>query len=422
MAILNAQTLEQLRVSVGRNFRAVYTSTMTSAGSTSTFIDSTLENADDYINGRWFRATSGTNDGAERIVDDYTGSTTTGTTRGDVLAASTADGDTYELWDHDLRPTDVDDYINQAIRAVTRAGAPPVRDISLHTSTYQRVLPIPSNVVGIHSVEYRSWFTYLDVERCESAWSELVDDDVTASADTEDKREGSASAKFVCAAALGAGDIIATNTVSLDLSGYTHIEGWIKTTVATSAAGDLQLLLDNTAQCASPLETLNIPALSADTWTRFRLALANPESDTAIISVGLQHTTDIGAATIWLDDIKAVRDNDEDWEPLNWKHWSIDRDAREIILRPEAYYTAPYNMLLLRGYKKPTVLSADSDSCDIEPAYIIAKACALILNATGDRYAANRQAAWTESEKWEALAARELGRSRKPEATRWVDD
>ncbi len=105
---------------------------------------------------------------------------------------------------------------------------------------------------------------------------------------------------------LGATDIIASDSISsLDLSGYDTVEFWIKSTVALTA-GQLRLRLSASASAAATTEELAIPATSAGTWTRHQVALANPHSDTAIISVGLIHTSDIGAATVWLDEVRAL--------------------------------------------------------------------------------------------------------------------
>lgn len=146
----------------------------------------------------------------------------------------------------------------------------------------------------------------LVIENCEDAWNELVDTDVTASLDAADFKIGSGSAKFVAAAGLGAGDIMATEVISVaSLAAYTHIGAWIKSSVDLDA-GDLQLLLDNTAQCASPLEALDIPAVDGDAWTFVRMALNAPSSDLSLISMGLKQVVDKGAFTIRLDDIKAM--------------------------------------------------------------------------------------------------------------------
>ncbi|MCD6197472.1 MAG: hypothetical protein J7K15_02725 [Deltaproteobacteria bacterium] len=144
------------------------------------------------------------------------------------------------------------------------------------------------------------------VEDCEDAWDESVDADVTSSTDTADYKVGSASVKLVVGDDVAAGDILATEAItSLDISGYTYIKLWIKSSVAT-ADGDLQLLLDDTTNCASPLETIDIPALSIDTWTQVELPFANRSNDTAIISVGLKCAVDIGTCTIHIDNLQAT--------------------------------------------------------------------------------------------------------------------
>lgn len=147
----------------------------------------------------------------------------------------------------------------------------------------------------------------LVIDDCEDAWDEDVPANFTVSLDTTDKIVGTSSVKVDIAADAAAGtilcEVVAPGTA---LPKFTHLEFWIKSSVAT-AAGDLQILLDDTAKCVSPLETLNVPALVADKWTHVRVALLTPQLDNAIISLGLKYTVDIGACTIHLDDFRAVR-------------------------------------------------------------------------------------------------------------------
>lgn len=145
------------------------------------------------------------------------------------------------------------------------------------------------------------------VEDCEDVWNESVDADATVTAEGTIKKVGTNSVKIAVAAGATAGDILATEAItSLDISGATHIRFWIRSSVAT-AAGDLQLLLDETASCASPSETLNVPALAVDTWEEVTVALSAAAADLdAIISVGLKYTVDIGACNIYIDDIHAL--------------------------------------------------------------------------------------------------------------------
>ncbi len=159
-----------------------------------------------------------------------------------------------------------------------------------------------SGTLGINEYALFDTATLQIVEDCEDAWNEYVDPDVTSTADA-DCKVGSYSAKLAVAAGAGAGDILATEAVaSMNLSAYKHINLWIKSSVALDA-GDMQLLLDDTAQCASPLKSLDIPALSAGTWTLIRLDLGDASGLTAIISVGMKQIVDKGAFDLYIDHV-----------------------------------------------------------------------------------------------------------------------
>lgn len=423
MAVIIPQSREELRVSIGDEYGGLELHTATAAGSTSTFIDGELDNTDNYINGRFWRGTSGTNDQVTRFVDDYVGSTTTGTVRGDVLGAVVADGDTYELWDRDIDPRVVDRTINRAVQSVPRKNAPPLRDISLHTSSTIRTFTIPTATSGISQIQVRVNHKEKVIHNADSLWDEQgTVGSVTSSLDTEFKREGAGSNKHVLAVGLAAGTIIASEAISsLDLSSMTHAEFWVTSTVATTA-GDLQLLLDDTAACASPVETLSVPALSVGT-TFVRVALANPGLDTAIISVGLKHTNDIGAATIHIDGVRATTDATGEWVSVHRNAWTVDKDARTFSID---YNNAPsgssYALVKLLGVKKPTELDDDATECDIEPEYIVFRSIAILLRSRGDRRGGNRDAAFLEADRYEALALNALSNSSTPSGTVWIDN
>ena len=422
MAVIVGQTREELRKSIGHNLGAIRVGTMTSSGSTSTGVDADMPNANDHENGNHLVFTSGTNDGAIRIQTSYVGSSTTFTTRGDVLAASTADGDTYESWDEDMPPARVHDMIDRAVRTITRKGAPPSTDISLHTYRDRRNFEFPTAFVGLQHLNYRSSYTWTSIHNCNTVFDEVVDTDVTASADGEDYASGNSANKFVLAAGLGATDIIASDSISsLDLSGYDTVEFWIKSTVALTA-GQLRLRLSASASAAATTEELAIPATSANTWTRHQVALANPQSDTAIISVGLIHTSDIGAATVWVDDVRAFVEDSSIWSRVSRANYTRDKDRRELVLNGTGYNQTRYSLLKMEGYKKPTALTADSSTCDVEPEYLIMRTTAWLMRARGNRYAGRREADWLEAERLEGLAELWMSRQRLPQGTIWVDD
>lgn len=179
-------------------------------------------------------------------------------------------------------------------------GSKPIRDI------YTAGIPAVTDGKGVVMMAL-GVLDSLVIDDCEDAWNEDVPANFTVSLDTTDKVVGTSSVKVDIAADAAAGtilcEVVAPGTA---LPKFTHLEFWIKSSVAT-AAGDLQILLDDTAKCVSPLETLNVPALVADKWTHVRVALLTPQLDNAIISLGLKYTVDIGACTIHLDDFRAVR-------------------------------------------------------------------------------------------------------------------
>ena len=104
---------------------------------------------------------------------------------------------------------------------------------------------------------------------------------------------------------------------------------WLKS-ASTVADGVFQLALDESAGCASPEELIDIPALTANTWTSALLKLtksvATPTDIDAIACVGIQAASDPGTVTLSVDDIKAPAEvtklhfiiaNALDGEPIN---------------------------------------------------------------------------------------------------------
>ena len=382
MPAIQGRTREQLRQHIGRTLGAVYVSAATSSGSTTTLLDNTivLGGADNQI-GKWIRFTSGDNDGlTRRVTDSAITSNVTTSTFMPAATASTA-SESYELWHWDYNPDNVDDFINQSILSATGWVYDPIENISLHGDGKQVRFDIPSGISMISKIEYREKVSFTRIHAGTATFDEKTDSDFTQSLDTKDKKQGSQSLKMVIAAGASAGDFVTDSITSKTLSGYDTIEMWVKSTVATSS-GNLKLLLDDTASCGSPLETLSIPALSADTWTFVRMSLANPETDTAIISVGLEYDSDLGACTVWVDDISAVANDTAEWTALDRRNWKIDKEARDLILMRDGQETVGYSLIKIVGGDKPALLTADSSTTEIDEDYIIANAITLALMST----------------------------------------
>ena len=380
MAIVQGRTRAQLRQSIGYNLGATLVSSASGTGSITTIVDDTLVGGDDNHIGKWvvFNDVSASTVEISR-VSDYVASTTTLTVSPAFANASVAN-DTYELWDDIYPPLRVEDFINQAILDATGHAYDPVESLALHTDGNTQRFDIPSGLSMIQKIYSRSKVDYTRLLSCNTVMDENVDSDFTVTADTKMKKQGTASNRIVIADGASAGDIVTDSITSKDISQYDYLEGWIKITrssEAATSAGNLKILLDDTANCASPLETLDVPALTDDTWTFFRVKLANPESDTAIISVGLEYDADLGACTVCLDDISVVKNDSAQWVKTPRNLWKIDKQEKDIIFDNYFHGTARYNLLKIVGGDKPTLLTADTDTSEIDEQYIIARATAL---------------------------------------------
>ena len=174
------------------------------------------------------------------------------------------------------------------------------------TSGVQRLVALTTTNAYEYNTSTTTWDCITKgqtIEDCEDAW--VAKTNVTSTADSSVKLRGTNSSKNVIAADFTTGIATTEDFSSLDLSAESGVHFWIYSTIAT-AAGDLQLLLDDTSACASALETLSVPALAANTWTPVYIAYATPGNLTAIISVGLNVAVDNGAQTVYLDDIRSV--------------------------------------------------------------------------------------------------------------------
>jgi hypothetical protein len=407
MPVIQGRTREELRQHIGYALGALYVSSASTNGSTTTVVDNTLVlgGADNYI-GYWLRLTSGDDDGViRRVTDSSISSNVTTLTVMPALSASSTSGDTYELWHGSYNPASIDDFINQTIIGVTGNTYDPIENIELHGDGTQVRFDIPSNISMISRVEYRDKVSSTRIHAAAATFDETTDGEFTQSLDTKDRKQGTQSLKMVIASGASAGDFVTDSITSKDISGYDTIEMWVKSTVATSA-GNLKLLLDNTAACVSPLETLSIPALSADTWTFVRMSLANPETDTAIISVGLEYDADIGAVTVWIDDISAVANDTAEWTTLPRHNWRIDRESRDLLLVRDGHDAVGYSLIKITGGDKPALLTSDSTATEIDENFIIANATNLALISTSGGPATDPDAKRQLSAYWSAQAER----------------
>lgn len=407
MITIQARSFEQLRVAVGRNLNAVELITAAANGSTTTFLTDDLFGGADNQNGKFWRGTDAPNDGVDaRVVDSAVTTNRTTLTLYPAVTSTLAD-DTAELWTG-YRPSQIHEWINQAILDATGRAFDPIENISLHGDGKQQRFDIPTGISMLSKVQYRSSVTRKVIDLAETVWT--AGGSVTASLDDQDYRQGGNSVKLVLAAGVSAGDVVGYKDItSIDLSGHTHVEFWIKCTTATTAA-QLKLLLDDTAAAVSPLETLSVPALVEDTWTFVRIALDNPQSDTAIISVGLEDDADIGVETVWVDDINAIREDTGSWVTVPNHLWSVDREARDLVLSTAGRDYIGAALVKLIGGDKPALLSADADVSEIDDWYIICRATELALMSQSGGTTTDPDNHHRQSQFWAARAAQAKAR------------
>ena len=376
MPVLQALDREGIRLAALYNARAVFEGSSTSASAgVSDIIDRKLRGGTDDHVGKWLMVVSGARDGDISQVSAYNASTFTLTVRPD-LGGTLANGVDYLLIDEPYRPQFVHNCINQAIHHITSKAYDPEEDVSLHLNGFERRYVIPSVFDAIGKLERRAQYSGSIIDPCETGWTQQTN--ITQAFDSTQRREGGNSLRLVLAAAVAAGDNVASKTItSLDISKTDRIEMWIRSTVAT-ASGDFTLRLTS----GSTTVAFNIPALVANTWTYVRMTL-NPDDArllTAVVTVVIRQVVDIGAATLWIDDIKAVENSSAQWEEIRGHLWDIDKEATEIVFRP-AYGTVPYGLLKISGSGRPVLLNADATVSEVDPTYMIAMTTNLILRA-----------------------------------------
>ena len=381
MAVTQGKTREDLRKAIGRNLGKMLTGTTSGSGSTTTAVDATLFGGDDEYIGSYIRFTSGTYDGTTRRITDYASST--GTMTFAAVGGTIAGSVTYELWKDQLDPQVVDEFINQSIWEITGKYFDPEENVDLHTDKVNARLEIPSEIAMIQDVYYRSKFTAKELHGCNTAFDDSVDSDFTITANTEDYKKGSASNKIVIAAGASAGDTASDTITSVNIEKYDYIEFWIKSTVATSA-GNLKIHL---VDAGGIEESLDVPALTADTWKYCRVALSNPEDNTAITQVRFEYDSDLGACVVYLDDIKAVKNDTATWTKLPRYQWRIDKEGeqgastQDLVLTDGGRAEAGYSLIKLVGGDEPAELSADSDTTEVPERFVLAYATALSAQA-----------------------------------------
>ena len=154
------------------------------------------------------------------------------------------------------------------------------------------------------------------IEDCEDAWTTGGAGRVVS---TTTGKVGTYSAR-VTTTTIGVTTLLSYEAITKNLTTYDGIYWWTRNSQAT-AAGGLQLLLDESADCLSPEESLNFPTCVANTWRQCFARLSNPSVLDAVVAVGLYQVTDLSDDNFDIDDVEALQELD------GIKSWSLDSTA-----------------------------------------------------------------------------------------------
>lgn len=289
---------------------------------------------------------------------------------------SVLSGGAYEMWPDRLDPKMLHSFMDDAILDVTGRVFDPEEDISLHLYSDRLRYDIPTQFKMINRLEERVSQRSELISGTDAVWT-TIDTDVTATTDLE-VRVRAPSMKMVIAAGAAAGDDLATNTISaIDISKFTHLEFWIRSTNIL-AAGDLNIVLSDAGGVE---ETLSVPAVTpADTWTLHRIAFASPESNTAITTIAIDFTVDGGAYTLWVEDFQAVDNESGDWERINPNRYSLEVQARDIVFKSRP----SHNLLKIIGGDMPVLFTTETTVSEIDDYYVVAYVTAAVLSVLSD--------------------------------------
>lgn len=422
-----SRTLLQVRHAIGYNLGDIIVGEVTSTKDSSSLWDTLFlaKGGDGEYNGRQVQVNvpvGGIVAGEQSWVADFD-STNKDATMSPVFTSQLTDGDTYEMWQN-LTIQQVNDAIAQAIIAATDdCVSDKVDETTLIKLDDIYEYTIPTGFIALHTVEYE-YSHGIDhlLDDCEDAWT--AGDHVTASADSSFEKVGTACAKFVEDGSSDAGDVLCYEDISsVDISDCDRVEFWMYSSISLTA-GHLDFVLDNHSGCVSPTESIDIPAMTAATWYRHSLTLANPHSDTAIISIGVVNTSDVGAFTFYIDDVHAVKDRSRIYRTLNPEHWYITQGSTNYLKLDETAHNMITNghRLRLSGYQIPALLTSDTAVCTVDPDFVIYHATASLLMSGAGSRETDPDDRFKRAEYFRSLAERRLIQARTPLAmnTRWV--
>ena len=236
-------------------------------------------------------------------------------------------GDPVELWGPQWHPVSINSYINQAI-TYAEGGIYEPHDYIIHAlSQMDRRIALPSTMSMVKTVEYRDIFTYSPLVHNYTLWEA---DAVDIEFDDHDYRIRPSVRITEPSATLRA-----DTGVAIDLSGMTHLEGWLKSSIAVTFA--LSFYDDDTLKGSLDL------SLEAGKWLYLQEEIGPSQGLREIDNVRISSVSPSNGV-FWLNGLWAIAEPSIEWKAMDNRMWEVDRQTRELIIQlpyaGERYYGA----------------------------------------------------------------------------------
>lgn len=386
MPATTRRTRAQIRQSIGEqtgliwgDAGAVTSSPSEQSASPAEIIDTNLAfGSEDEHRGKWVYATSSSGTVEIRRAASFNEDARM-LTVSNQFSFTPDTGTTYELWGAQLSPARIHSFANDAITEVARKASVIVEADSFHTGGENQSYALDSSWTGVRQVAWRESYTGLSLANMDTA-PDSATSTTTVALDSADFREGSGAARLTVAAGESSATAIANSSfTAVDIRGYDQLEFWFKTSSAVTASNYvIQIMQGSSAQVE-----VSVPASSGDLWTYHTGSISSPENNSSVTAVQVSTgSSDGGAGTLWVDDVKVTRANSGVFKVVPREFWSLSHPNREVRL--DGWTGQPYAMLRITGVRAPNLLSSDSVICEIDPNYVISYVHGMALISIGE--------------------------------------
>ena len=286
-----------------------------------------------------------------------------------------------ELWGQNWNPTRVNSFINQAITYVHGGVYETLSPIYHILSPTSRRVKLSDDLDMIREVHQRYHYSYSPLVFNYARWEGTNVDE------TDDYNDYRIRPSTRLDGLTSAGHVEASTGFEVNLSGLTHLEGWVKSSVANTLTISIRSGSDEVGSLTK--------TLAAGEWTYMMEELPTPHLLLGIDAVRLSISAD---AVLWVNGLWAINHDSIQWTAVDREMWYIQRETREFtvnlpyegveVLGGSAYggsfgisYAVPdnplYSVMRIVGGRNPQPLEEDADETNVPASFLTAKATQL---------------------------------------------